>query len=105
MKNILMLAHDDAGQEARFQAALDVTRRFEGHLTCLDNAIIPEVVGNFYGGFGKAILIEDEREQEALNRTRLEARLAIEQVSWSYKENSGALSSALSLRCRSSNET
>lgn len=28
MKNILMLAHDDAGQEARLQAALDVTRRW-----------------------------------------------------------------------------
>src|SRR4051812_13689734 len=26
MKNVLLLVHDDAGQEARFQAALDVTR-------------------------------------------------------------------------------
>jgi nucleotide-binding universal stress UspA family protein len=95
MKNILMLAHDDAGQEARLQAALDVTRRFEGHLTCLDDAIVPEVVGNFYGGIGRAILIEDEREQEALNRSRLEARLAVEQLPWSYKESSGVLSCAL----------
>jgi nucleotide-binding universal stress UspA family protein len=95
MKNILMLAHDDPGQDARLQAALDVTRCFEGHLTCLDDAIVPEVIGNFYGGFGKAILVQDEFEQEALNRTRLEARLAVEQVPWTYKESSGVLSCAL----------
>ena len=95
MKNILLLAHDDAGQEARLQAALDVARCFDGHLTCLDDAIVPEVVGNFYGGLGKAILIEEEAQQEALNRTRLEARLAIEQVPWTYRESIGVLSGAL----------
>lgn len=95
MKNILFLAHDDAGQEARLQAALDIARRFEGHLSCLDVAILPEVVGNFYGGLGKAIVIQDETEQEAVNRARLEARLAVEQLPWSWREASGKLSCAL----------
>src|SRR3989344_3652734 len=36
MKNILLLVHDDHGQEARLQAALDITRAVEGHLTCID---------------------------------------------------------------------
>ena len=45
MKNVLLLIHDDAGQEARLQAALDVTRALEGHLTCLDVAIVPPVMG------------------------------------------------------------
>jgi nucleotide-binding universal stress UspA family protein len=95
MKSILLLAHDDPGQDARLQAALDVTRRFEGHLTCLDDAIVPEVIGNFYGGLGKAILVQDEFDQEAINRSRLETRLAVEQIPWTYKESTGVLSSAL----------
>ena len=41
MKNILLLVHDDAGQEARFQAALDIGRAVEGHLSCLDVTVIP----------------------------------------------------------------
>lgn len=95
MKNILMLAHDDAGQEARLQAALDVARRFEAHLSMLDVAIVPEVVGNFYGGIGKAILVQDEFEQEARNQTRLEARLAVEQVPWTYLASTDRLVRAI----------
>ena len=41
MKNILLLVHDDPGQEARVQAALDLTRALDGHLTCLDVAAMP----------------------------------------------------------------
>jgi nucleotide-binding universal stress UspA family protein len=85
MKTILMLAHDDAGQEARLQAALDVSRRFEAHLTCLDVAVVPEVVGTFYGGLGKAIMVQEEFAQEAQHRTRIEARLATEELAWSYE--------------------
>jgi nucleotide-binding universal stress UspA family protein len=95
MKNILLLAHDDAGQEARLQAALDIARRFESHLSCLDVAIIPEVVGNFYGGLGKALLVEDLTEQETANQRTLEARLALEQVPWSWQGGVGSLSRCL----------
>jgi nucleotide-binding universal stress UspA family protein len=95
MKNILLLAHDDAGQEARFQAALDVARRFDAHLSCLDVAVIPEVIGNFYGGLGKALVLHDLREQEAGNRQRLEQRLAVEQVPWTWQDGSGKLSRCL----------
>jgi hypothetical protein len=38
MKNILLLVHDDVGQEARLQVALDVTRALTGHLESLDVA-------------------------------------------------------------------
>lgn len=36
MKNILLLVHDDDGQEVRLQAALDLVRALDGHLTCVD---------------------------------------------------------------------
>jgi hypothetical protein len=35
MKSVLLYANQDAGLEARLQAALDIARTFEGHLTCL----------------------------------------------------------------------
>jgi hypothetical protein len=36
MRNILLLVHDDDGQQSRLHAALDLTRAVEGHLRCLD---------------------------------------------------------------------
>ena len=48
MKNILALMHDDSGQEARYQVALDVTRALEGHLTCLDLTYIPPMTSGIY---------------------------------------------------------
>ena len=35
MKNILLLIHDDPGQEARLQAALDITRAVEAFRTAI----------------------------------------------------------------------
>lgn len=90
MKSILLLAHDDQGQEARLQVALDVTRALGGHLTCLD-VIAPPVVLAYdgYGSVAEARLIESEHEREAANRSRLEARLAREDVAWSWHETTG----------------
>ena len=95
MKTILLLVHDDEGQEARFQAALDVTRAIGGHLKCLDVAAVPMLVGDFYSGAGEAMLLAEEREHEAENRTRLEARLAREGVFWDWTDTAGALAPAL----------
>ncbi len=36
MKNVLLLIHDDAGEEARLQVALDLARGLSGHLICVD---------------------------------------------------------------------
>jgi len=82
VKNILVLIHDDDGQEARLQAALDVTRAVNGHLICLDVALVAPFVGDATGVSGGAMLLEMERGAEALNRARLEPRLANEGVSW-----------------------
>lgn len=95
MKNILLLVHDDVGQEARLQAALDVTRAVGGHLTCVDVVEVPMVVDGFYGGSGEMVLLDDARARETANKARLEARLAAEDVSWSFVDGCGDLGGCL----------
>ncbi|MEG3175790.1 universal stress protein [Sphingomonas sp. RB3P16] len=91
MKSVLLLAHDDAGQEARFQAAVDIVRALGGHLTCLDVAIMPPQVGAAFGSDISALLLADEVASETANRTRLEARLAHEDVAWDWIDAGGAV--------------
>jgi nucleotide-binding universal stress UspA family protein len=94
MKNVLVLIHDDDGQEARLQAALDLVRAVEGHLTCVD------VVGAAYeAGLpaleGMMLLVEQEERHEAGNRAALEERLAREDVSWSIADKQGPFAACL----------
>jgi nucleotide-binding universal stress UspA family protein len=95
MKNILVLMHDDAGQEARFQAALDLTRAFEGHLTCLDVAITPVTVNDYATLGGSALLLADEQENESENRARMDARLKVEGVPYDWVETTGFASPSI----------
>lgn len=96
MKNILLLVHEDNGQEARFQAALDVTRTVEGHLTCVDIVQFTPIPGDAYGlSDGGVMLMQTQREIESANRTRLEKRLKIEGVSWDWVELIGNFDVAL----------
>lgn len=96
MKNILLLVHDDEGQEARIQTALDLTRALGGHLTCLDVAVLPlALAGDYYGGVGPGIVIDVERQQEARNKTAVERRLANEDAPWSWTDVTDTISGAL----------
>jgi len=95
MKNILLLVHEDNGQEARLQAALDVTRALKGHLNCLDVVIMPVVVGYDWGGYGTAMLLEQEQMTEDLNRIALQKRLQGEEVAWSWLNTTGELVSSI----------
>jgi len=91
MKNVLVLMHDDAGQEARFQAALDITRAIEGHLTCIDVSVVPAFVGQ-YADFGAgAMLMSEEETRERENRGRFETRLKAEDVPWTWIDQIGFL--------------
>lgn len=83
MKNILLLVHDDHGQEARLQAALDITRAVEGHLTCIDVTPYPVIAGDGFG-FAETVVVLDERESEAKNKSLISDRLSREDVSWSW---------------------
>ena len=95
MKNIFVLVHDDVGQEARLQSALDLVRAVGGHITCIDVVQMPVMVGDVYGFGGQAVILEQEREQEAENRARVEARLIREGVSWSWVETVGDMAPAV----------
>ena len=93
MKNILLLAHGDDGQEARLQVALDIARSLNGHLRCLDVSILPHIAGDFYGA--TAMILADEKERESANRTVLEKRLQSEDVSWDWTDVIGELGECL----------
>lgn len=95
MKNILVLIHDDAGQEARVQAALDVTRAIGGHLTCLDVTLQHVFPGDGMGGDAAVMMLEYESQTEAANKARLQARLAVEDVAWDWIDTTGFLESCL----------
>lgn len=95
MKNILVLIHDDVGQEARFQAALDVTRVLGGHLICLDVAIMPANVADCTTFGGTALLVSDERVTEARNRARIDARLQHEGVAYHWVDTVGFASESV----------
>ncbi|MGE4432135.1 MAG: universal stress protein [Sphingobium sp.] len=95
MKNILLLVHEDAGQEARLQAALDLTRAFEGHLSCIDVAMVPMVAADINGGAEQAMLLNDERDREKANRVRLEERLDHEGVAWDWTDVIGGMAQAM----------
>ena len=95
MKNVLMLAHDDPGQEARLQAALDLTRALGGHLTCLDITAIPLVMGDAYATAIEAELFVSDLVGQPEFRKRIEARLAGEDVSWGWAEGVRTLDESL----------
>jgi nucleotide-binding universal stress UspA family protein len=95
MKNILLLVHNDSGQEARLQVALDVTRAVSGHLTCVDVVDLSAMAGDDVGYSGADMLLDVERSKEASNRNRLKARLAQEDVAWNWVDVTDFLEPAI----------
>ena len=99
MKNVLLLAHDDSGQEARLQAALDLVRVLDGHLSCVDVSLLPVFVGDIYAGYyagaAEAMLLQEERDREDTNRDKIEARLAREGVAWDWVDTTATIPDAI----------
>lgn len=87
MRNVLLLIHDDQGQESRYQAALNVTRAVGGHLTCVGLTMIPEFVGDYVGA--TSMILADEQADEAANKTRMLGRLEREDVSFDWIDRTG----------------
>ena len=88
MKSVLLYIADDEGFEARFQAALDLTRSLGGHLHCLRvNPYNSQVA--FDGVTGISVMYDVSqmsRELDEKLRAEIEKRLADEDVSWDYRE-------------------
>jgi nucleotide-binding universal stress UspA family protein len=94
VKTILLLAHADNGQTTRLDAALALVRAFDGHLLCVDVAVIPESVAD-YAGRGTGLLLVDELRDEARHAARLRERLATEAVSFEVVATTGFLPQTL----------
>lgn len=95
MRNILLLAHDDPGQEARFQAALDVARAIDGHLTCIDVCTLPIPLIDAFSQAGLHLAADETRARETMNRKRLIERLKVEGVPYDWIGTTGGITSML----------
>lgn len=84
MRSIVLHVHDDDCFEARVQAALDICRAFEAHLTCVQ-AIPVDLIGpgDVYAA-STAELVPILRENADRFRQEIETRLAREGVSWDW---------------------
>ena len=89
MKNLLLMIHDDEGQEARYQAALDIARQLDGHVRCLDlTAILPEHAEDY-------VLFVDEQQREEANKARMLPRIELEDVPFEWVDATGFIARSI----------
>ncbi len=89
MRNVLVLVHEDAGQESRLQAALSVTRAIGGHLSCLDVFVVPLIAADPWTGYTDTAVIKSASSDDVTNRTQIEHRLEREDVPWTMLSVTG----------------
>jgi hypothetical protein len=77
MKDVLLLVHDDEGQEARLQVAFEVVQAVQGHVICADIVEPGHPVAD-QGG----LLFIEERTYDRTNGKLMEERLRIEDLPW-----------------------
>jgi len=94
MKTVLLLVHQDEGQEARLQAALDLVRALDGHLKCLDVTPVVVFLGDD-GGVAQAMVQAEQQKLEAANRIALTSRLTHEGVAWDWSDSRGDMAECL----------
>jgi nucleotide-binding universal stress UspA family protein len=95
VKTILLLAHDDRGQEARLQAALVVVRALDAHLICLDVTVIPERMTAYVSRSAGGLLLADEQRNEVCHAARLHQRLSSEAVEFEFIAATGFVSQTI----------
>lgn len=96
MKDILVLMHDDPGQQARLSVAVDLARVLGGHLTCLDVVEMPPaIVTGMDDARATAMVLDCEQEREAANRARTEPQLRASGLDYEWIETTGYLSPSL----------
>lgn len=95
MKNILLLVHDDPGQEARLEAALDIARALDGHLACIDVTPYPILVNDSFLTLNDTVELLDEHGSEVANKAAITDRLSRDDVSWSWTDVDGDIAGAV----------
>jgi nucleotide-binding universal stress UspA family protein len=102
MKAVLLYANEDSGLESRLQAALDVARAFDAHITCVQVTPFDAfIMGDPFGGvYALPTVLEAVRKVEIEHRTRLETRLRSEGVSWDWRRYDGSPAQMVADRSR-----
>ena len=87
MKSIILHINEDDGMDARFQAALDMARAHDAHLTCLQSThqFNPTAFAPMGGDFISGLTFEDIEEHNRKLRSKLQDKLKDEDVSWDWK--------------------
>lgn len=93
MKNILLHVSDEASLEQRLESALSIARCFGAHLRCLQITPLEAYVA--MDGLGGVFVMNDllsaVADQESSLRSRVEAELAREDVSWDFQHSTGSV--------------
>src|SRR3546814_18330565 len=91
MKSVLLHINRDSGQKSRLQAALDLVRAQEGHLTCVQVTPIQQYVAMdpLGGSFVLQANMEELRAEEGLFREQTEESIARDGVSWGWEHYTG----------------
>ena len=85
IKSILFYVHEDDELESRLQSALSLARACSAHLQLLDVVPIEAYTAvDAYGVFVSGTMVETLTEEAEKLRAKIEARLAREDISWSY---------------------
>lgn len=96
MKSIMLLVHDDSGQEGRLQCALDIARATGGRLNCLGVTRPPIMADGLGLGYGQtAIVIDDPVDTQSLT-AKLTRRLAAEGVLFDWIQSGATIELAIS---------
>lgn len=91
MKSILVHINPDEGQESRLQAALDIVRCFEGHLTSLQVSPVETFAAMDPYGVGQLLsdTAEKVRAYAAEQKEKIEERLQNEGIAWEWHSHLG----------------
>jgi nucleotide-binding universal stress UspA family protein len=102
MKSVLLHANQDAGLDSRLQAALDIVRLFDGHLTCLHTTPYEVFIsGDPFGGvYALPVVVDELKRLEDKQHARLDAELANEGVAWDWLQIDGPSVQAILDRSR-----
>ena len=90
MKDVLLLVHEDEGQEARLQVALDVADAVQGNMICADIVEARSPVGN------NGLLFTEDRARDRLHGKLMEERLRVEDIPWIWVDSMEGRDSAVS---------
>ena len=97
MRSILLHIYDDVALESRLQAALDVARVFNGHVTALHTAPFEDYLAAdplMAAALPEEFSSKMRRVHEAL-RGRIVSRLEVEDISWDWVRRDEAIVDAL----------